>query len=186
MSAHPQEAALVRAAKQGDRESFAELARHYQGPLYGFCYWNLRTTQDAEDAVQATLLKALEHLDQLEDDTRFRPWLYRIATNVCLAERRRAGRLSPLPGDDGPDPLPHGGPAPTEALRRREIREALQRALGTLSPIQREALWLFHFEHLPYASICDILSICPAAARKRVFDAVERLRHELQAYRSLL
>ena len=186
MDAHPLEASLVRAAREGDRESFAELAVFYQGPLYGYCYLILRTRQDAEDAVQTTLLKALEYLDRLKDDTRFRPWLYRIATNVCLGEYRRVRRLSPLPDDDGPAPLADGGQGPTEAWDCREIHEVLQRALGTLSPIQSRALWLAYFEELPYASIGEILGIRPGTARKRVCDAVERLRHELQPYRSLL
>jgi RNA polymerase sigma-70 factor (ECF subfamily) len=84
------------AALAGDQAAFTALTGRYRRELHVHCYRLLGSFEDAEDAVQETLLRAWRHLTSFEGRSSFRAWLYRIATNVCLSDRQRARRDPPL------------------------------------------------------------------------------------------
>jgi RNA polymerase sigma-70 factor (ECF subfamily) len=144
----------------------------YRRELTGYCYRMLGTPQDAEDAVQDTLLRAWRSLDRFEDRAGLRPWLYRIATNVCLDMLKGRGRRA-LPMDIAPvgtvqgwepsqqlalgatrpeatwvQPIPDhlvssaGGDPADVAVSRESIRLAFIAALQHLAPRQRAVLIL--------------------------------------------
>ena len=83
---------LIAGARAGDSEAFRELTEPYRRELQVFCYRMLGSLQDAEDALQDTLLGAWQGLEGFEGRASIRTWLYRIATNRCLNARRSAGR----------------------------------------------------------------------------------------------
>jgi RNA polymerase sigma-70 factor, ECF subfamily len=103
---------LLKAAAAGDDGAFAELVEPHRRPLHAHCYRMLGSVQDAEDAVQETLLRAWRSHSSFEGRSSLRSWLYTIATSVCLRSiERRPGRV--LPVDYGPpgDPYqPFGEP----------------------------------------------------------------------------
>lgn len=99
---------LLQAARAGDREAFAGLVEPHRAELQLHCYRMLGSLQDAEDALQETLLSAWVGLAGFEGRASIRTWLYRIATNRCLNQLRSAGRR-PLRAD----PLPVPAPEPT-------------------------------------------------------------------------
>src|SRR5262249_59433469 len=76
---------------------FRTLAQPYLRELHLHCYRMLGTVQDAEDAVQETLLRAWRHLDGYASRSSFRSWLYRIATNTCLTAAARPQNAPPPP-----------------------------------------------------------------------------------------
>jgi RNA polymerase sigma-70 factor (ECF subfamily) len=103
--------ALLTAARAGDGGAFALLAEPVRHELRVHCYRMLGSPEDAEDAVQETLLRAWSRLDSYEGRASLRAWLYGIATHVCLdALRRRKARAWPTelvgPADPGGEPLP--------------------------------------------------------------------------------
>ena len=134
-----------------DQGHFSALVEPHRRELQAHCYRMLGSLPDAEDAVQEAFLKAWRGLDGLKDSSRARPWLYRIATNVCLdAIERRPKRVMPAdlgppagPGDDVSEPLVESiwiGPYPDEDLgvadgdtapdARYEQREAVELAFA--------------------------------------------------------
>jgi RNA polymerase sigma-70 factor (TIGR02960 family) len=103
---------LVTRARAGDSGAFRELTEPHRRELQVHCYRMLGSLQDAEDALQETLLAAWQGLDGFEGRASIRTWLYRIATNRCLNARRSAGRRSAkewdMPAVEPPEPTRFG------------------------------------------------------------------------------
>jgi RNA polymerase sigma-70 factor, ECF subfamily len=99
---------LLDAARAGDEDAFRRLIEPHRGELHAHCYRMLGSVQDAEDALQDTLLRAWRGLPRFAGRSMLRSWLYRIATNACLdVIGRRPQRV--LPVDFGPSADPHDG-----------------------------------------------------------------------------
>src|SRR6201991_173160 len=99
---------LISRAQAGDGEAFQKLTEPHRAELQAHCYRMLGSFQDAEDALQETLLAAWLGLGGFEERASLRTWLYRIATNRCLNARRSAGRRQArewnVPGVQPPEP----------------------------------------------------------------------------------
>ena len=99
---------LIARARAGDGEAFRELTEPYLRELQVHCYRMLGSFEDAEDALQNTLLAAWQSLGGFEGRASLRTWLYRIATHRCLDERRAASRRPAkewdVPGVEPPEP----------------------------------------------------------------------------------
>ena len=143
----------------------AEELEHYRRELVGYCYRMLGSIYEAEDAVQDTMLRAWRALPRFEDRAGLRPWLYRIATNVCIdmlkGRSRRALPMDVAPvaagelrrGDARPEAtwiqpapdslvLPPDGDPAERAVSRESVRLAFIAALQHLAPRQRAVLIL--------------------------------------------
>lgn len=103
---------LMARARSGDGDAFRGLTDPYRRELQVHCYRMLGSLQDAEDAVQETLLAAWQGLDRFEGRASIRTWLYRIATNRCLNARRSASRRLAkewdMPAVEPPEPTGFG------------------------------------------------------------------------------
>jgi RNA polymerase sigma-70 factor (TIGR02960 family) len=103
---------LMSRARAGDGDAFRELTEPYRRELHVHCYRMLGSFQDAEDALQDTLLAAWQGLGGFEGRASLRTWLYRIATNRCLNARRSASRRPAkewdVPEVEPPEPTRHG------------------------------------------------------------------------------
>jgi RNA polymerase sigma-70 factor, ECF subfamily len=86
---------LLSRAVQGDEDAFRELTDRYRRELQFHCYRILGSMQDAEDALQETMVSAWRGLARFEERSPLRAWLYRIATNRCMDALRDAGRRPP-------------------------------------------------------------------------------------------
>jgi RNA polymerase sigma-70 factor (TIGR02960 family) len=190
---------LIGRVKAGDEHAFRQLIGPYQGELQLHCYRILGSAQDAEDALQETLLAAWRGLAQFEGRSSVRTWLYRVATNCCLKALRSASRRPPVnwppPGVEIPPPSRMGEviwlqPYPDMLLEgladatpgpeaRYEATEAISlafvTALQTLPPRQRAALILrdvLGFSTSQVAGILDSSEDSAASALKRARAAM--------------
>src|SRR3954465_2079315 len=138
---------LVSRSREGDHCAREELFHRHWGIAYRVAYRLLGHEQDALDAVQEALLKALTHLDDFDGRSGFRTWLLRIVTNAALDAGRRRGRrstvsLSLVDGEiQGNEPTCDDDPA--HGLHRQDLRRILDSALDRLSPPLRAAFVLF-------------------------------------------
>jgi RNA polymerase sigma-70 factor (ECF subfamily) len=185
-----------------DQQVFAEQLEPHRRELHAHCYRMLGSVQDAEDAVQETLLKAWRALEKFEGRSSLRSWLYSIATNVCLRMiEQRPTRVLPI--DYGPPSDPHGplgppvlesrsiepypdgglgdGPAGPEA--RYEQREAVElafiAALQHLPARQRAVLILRDVLGFSGAEVANALDTTPASVYSLLQRAHARLDERL-------
>src|SRR6266498_1702284 len=85
----PEEADVVSLARDGDAKAFAELVRRYEGKIFRLAQHITQNREDAEDVLQETFLKAYEHLDQFQGNSKFYTWIVRIAVNQALMKLRK-------------------------------------------------------------------------------------------------
>ncbi|NIR02113.1 MAG: sigma-70 family RNA polymerase sigma factor, partial [Gemmatimonadales bacterium] len=166
---------LVRRAIAGDQEAFGELAERCRPWLYGLCFRLVGDGLTAEDLVQETFVRGIRDLWQLRDETRFRPWLTRVAVNVCRMHlRRRLGRPQEdvLPDDPG------------ACCQAQRSSEGSVDALLTLPASHRRILALYYGEGLSHRELSEALSLSASAVKSRLHRARERLRKEMLAMMS--
>jgi RNA polymerase sigma-70 factor (ECF subfamily) len=168
---------LVVKARAGDPGAFRELVERHAGRLFQLAYRITGNEQDAEDAVQESFLRAYRQIGHFKADSSFGTWLYRIASNCALDTIRRRGSQ---PGVENPSrQTPSDSPTPERAALGGEIRERMELALSELSPVERAAFVLRHFEGMGMEEIGQALRCEPGAARHSVFRAVKKLRKAL-------
>ena len=141
--------------------------------MYRFCYRMLRNEQDARDCTQDTLMKVMRHLDRFKPQLRFSTWVFGIARNTCIDEYRRRKRLVSLPPDRD---VKDNSPSPLDETSRSGRAARLHEAMAQLPDMYREILVLYHFEHLKYSEIADVLNIPMGTVMNRIFRARKRLR----------
>ena len=166
------EAALVRAARNGDREAFMQLVRVHQAGVRAFARGLLGDRVLAEDIAQEAFLRAWRGLGAFRGDAAFATWLYTITRRVALDEvRRRAVRT--VPADEVAELADRRAGDPV-------LRGDLERALGALEPAQREAFLLVVVLGLSYLEAGGLTG-CPAGTvASRVFRARTRLATALR------
>ena len=125
---------LISKARAGDGDAFRELIQPHRRELQVHCYRMLGSFQDAEDALQDTLLAAWQAFAGFEERASLRTWLYRIATNRCLNARRSASRRPPkewdVPGVAPPEPTRLGEVAWLEPYPDTFLEGAIDLPLG--------------------------------------------------------
>src|SRR6266508_3452562 len=83
------EDALVAHAREGNTRAFGELVRRYERKIFRLAQHITQNREDAEDVLQETFLKAYEHLDQFQGNSKFYTWIVRIAVNQALMKLRK-------------------------------------------------------------------------------------------------
>ncbi|MHC4469758.1 MAG: RNA polymerase sigma factor [Planctomycetota bacterium] len=176
---------LARAARAGDREAYGHLVTRYQGHVYGLAWSIAGEWPDAQDIAQETFVRAWCHLDGLREPGRFPAWLRRVAFSVTMSWlkvhrprlfRRLDGRVD-LAGLDVPD----FRPGPSETLMRRELADAVLRAVADLPSRYRIPLTMFHLDGLSFKKVAEFLDIPIGTARSLVFRARKKLKAVLAA-----
>src|SRR5215470_13711376 len=142
MSVQTDEAALIRAAQEGDQDAFEQLVRAYDQSVLRLAMNLLRSPEDARDVYQEAVLRVYRNLDSFRFDCSFHTWLYRIVTNICLDQLRkrkvRKEEPSVVETSEGPvdrmDAFEEEGPHadPERSVWNQELRRRIEAALEDL------------------------------------------------------
>jgi len=164
---------LVKRARRGDVDAFGALVERYERPMYATACSLLRSEWDAADAVQESFTEAFEHMGELRDPDRFRPWLSRIVVNKCNQKFRDSARLYLV--EEPPD-----RPAPADPVSREESFDLIQ-AVRQLDDDHRATVALRYFCDLKIDEVAEALG-CPAGTVKsRLNRALAKLQLTLGA-----
>ncbi len=155
------------------------LYERYARQIYGFCYQQLGSREEAEDAVQTTFLNAFRGLSRGVSPEAEAAWLYKIAHNVCLTRRRAAGRRRRVEAPSDIQALQDFVAAP-QRMGADELIE-LQEALAAMPSSQRKAILLREWRGLSYCEIADELELTQSAVETLIFRARRSLARGLEA-----
>ena len=162
---------LTRRACGGDERAFAAIFRRYHQPLYRFCLAIVGNPEDAQDALQNTMVKVMRALPGEERKIELKPWLYRIAHNEAIDLLRRRRETRQL---DAELAAPGYGLAEDAATRER-LRQLLT-DLHALPERQREVLVMRELAGLEFEEIGAALGTSDAVARQTLYEARQSLR----------
>lgn len=171
------DAALVRRVLDGDKRAFTVLVDRHSPTCLRFATRMLGNREDAEDALQESLIRAYRALGSFDHRASFRTWLLTILVNQCrtLAARRTKRLRRVIVDDEALEQasVDHGA----EAL---DINHEIERALDVLDALQREAFLLKHVEQLEYDTMAEITGVGVSALKMRVKRACAKLQSVLR------
>jgi RNA polymerase sigma-70 factor (ECF subfamily) len=162
---------------------FEELALPLFDALYNFACWLVHDSNDAEDLVQETYLKALRSFTSFQPGTNFRAWMFRILRNNFLSSCSKLERRMTVAMDseeDGPE-LAVDRETPETILMNRFNSQLVQRAIDDLPVHYREALLLCEVEEMSYQDIAEILTIPMGTVMSRLARARKAVRESLRS-----
>ena len=173
----PDDDALVQQARQVDADAFRGLVERHGARVFRLAWRITGDEATAEDAVQETFLRAWRSLRRFDARASFGTWLHRIAVNTAVEMIRKRRPETQM---EEPEPLPSDEPGPERAALSQEVQRTVRTALGELSPMERTAFVLRHFEGRPIAEICRHLGLRESAGKQAIFRAVRKLRRALE------
>jgi RNA polymerase sigma-70 factor (ECF subfamily) len=184
------EAAVVAQARTGDAKAFNELLRRYERKIFRLALHITQNREDAEDVLQETFLKAYEHLDQFQGQSKFYTWIVRIAVNQALMKlrKRKSDRSVSLDEtiDTGEDTVAREIAAwdenPEQQYGREELNQILTSAVDGLTPIYRAVFVLRDVDGLSTEETAEALELSVPAVKSRLLRARLQLRDKLTRY----
>jgi len=183
------EAALITRVRSGDHEAFYDLVRPHERGIYLAALSIVHNDADAEEVIQETILKAFKAIGRFREEAKFSTWIFQIAINESRMKLRKDRRHlydsldEPVKGEEQGDYIPRDfadwREIPSEALENARLREALAKALASLSPKYRQVLVLRDIEHLNIAETAKVIGISEAAVKTRLLRARLQMRDAL-------
>jgi RNA polymerase sigma-70 factor (ECF subfamily) len=179
------DAALMVRVRRGDRAAFAALYDRNARSVVNFVFRFVQDRARAEELAQEIFLKLHRGAAAYTPTARFKTFLFRIAANHCLNERRRGEYRLSLEELDGEatgarQPRASLAESPAEALVGRELEAALGEALAALPPRERIAFSLCRFEGMAYRDIAEALDTTEAAVKSLIHRATVAVARQLE------
>jgi RNA polymerase sigma-70 factor (ECF subfamily) len=178
------------ALRAGDKEEFARMVETYSGLIFRLAFKMLNNTEDAEDILQETFIKAYRSLKGFDGRARLSTWLYRIATNEALMKLRKKNPNiisidEPVETDEGerePLQIVDWCCLPEGELMNSENRAYLDKAIDNLPQTLKVVFLLRDIEGLSTQEVVETLNLSETAVKTRLSRARLRLREELSVY----
>jgi RNA polymerase sigma-70 factor (ECF subfamily) len=181
---------LVALATAGDLDCFNQLVARWERPIYALAYRTLGREEDARDVVQEAFLRAFRGLRGFRGQAKFSSWLYRITLNLCRDWIRRERRAPVVQLPEGIDPIEVADErvAPAESVEdlvaRKQMSEAVARAMSELPEEQRVAILLKEYHGLTFQEIADQLDCPLSTVKTRLYQGLSVLRRRLERRQS--
>ena len=175
---------LIENCLAGRPEAFGQLVDRYQNRLFHSLLHLLGSTEDAQDAAQDAFVQAYEKLSGFRGQSQFYSWLFRIAYNLAVSEKRKTRRMSfslDAQRDSSGLELSDGNPTnePSYAMDVADRQRLVQEALFEMSEEFRTVLILKEMDGMSYEDIADVLNIPLGTVRSRIHRARVELREKL-------
>jgi RNA polymerase sigma-70 factor, ECF subfamily len=168
---------LLEELRGGSQSAFAEVYHQFSGGVFAYCVKILGDRQLAEDVVQETFLKVMQHAHMVEKSISFKSWIYRIARNEALMLLRKTRSNGTI--DDG---SVWDEETPIHQVLVAERAEAINRMLDKLKREYREVLVLLVYEGMSYAEIAQVTGASESSVKSRVFRARKEMIDRLKEY----
>lgn len=167
----------VRECQNGDEAAGSYLVDLQWSRVHAFAYRLCMNATDAEDITQETFLRALKSIHSYKPDGQFKAWLFRIATNLYLDQKKALRNRDVVTTElEREDPR---SADPVGKEEQRELVEALLEAMEELSKEQKVVVLLRAIEHMDYPAIATMLSTKESTARWHMYEARRILRQKL-------
>ena len=177
------DAELVRQARAGRTEAYAELVRRWAGRVTALCHARVRHGHVADDLAQETLLRGFRSLASLTDPDRFGPWLCGIALRVCLdwlkSKQNKQIPFRVLGPDHRPEDCCDERADGTGDLERADERRRILEEVEALPEDYRRVVMLFYYEDMTYRELGRLLGVSPPTVNARLTKARALLRARL-------
>jgi len=167
---------LMTALARDDLDALGELVRRHQAKAVALANRILQRQDLAEDIAQESFLRIWRNAKRYRGAARFTTWLYRIVSNLCMDQKRRAKRAPAELPEESVDPIQAAPDAPVETA---EIRERVRRAVAALPERQRTVLVLHRYEELSHAEIAEVTGWSASAVESLLVRAYAALRQAL-------
>jgi len=184
------ESADLALARGGDVKAFSDLIRRYEGKIFRLAQHITQNREDAEDVLQETFLKAYEHLDQFQGNSKFYTWIVRIAVNQALMKLRKRKTDRSVSLDEGIDTgedivvreIAAWDEDPEKQFSREELGRILDEAVQSLAPPYRTVFVLRDIEELSTEETAEALDLSIPAVKSRLLRARLQLREKLTRF----
>ena len=173
---------LLRRAGEGDQAAFLELYDRHRQPIFRFAFRLLGEVDTAEDITHDCFLSLIRKPENFRPGrASLRTYLFAAARNLALKHFRSTGRETGLDEVTEEPQLP-SRQGPLRKLLDEELATEVRRAVGSLPPLQREAVILFEYEGLSLNDVAEITGADVGAVKGRLYRARERLKTILRPY----
>lgn len=176
---------LVKQSQQGNTRAFEQLVNIYQDKIYTLCCQLTGNRADAEDLAQNAFIKAYRSLPSFRNEADFGTWLYRIAVNLSINEKRKRKPEvyldSPVQTREGEMPrmVASDTDSPEDVYEKKEFREMIREALGELSAEHKAVLVLREIQGYSYEEIAVMLDCSLGTIKSRINRARQTLKKEI-------
>ena len=175
---------LVARSIGGDHDSFNELVKRWERPIFALAYRQIGREEDARDVCQETFLRAYRALNSFRGQAKFSTWLYRIAINLCRDWMRRERRAPVVQTPEDVDLMDlaaarEGSETIEDRVARHDLSRAVERAMALLPDEQRTAIVLKEYQGLTFREIADLVGCPLSTVKTRLYQGLTVLRREL-------
>lgn len=180
------EVELARALSAGEPQAFERFVDHFRSKIFHYSLMMCGQPDDAEEVAQETLLKVFQNFDHLREPEHVRAWIFRIAKNACLMQRRKSVfapehelSVEELPPSSE---ITDSASLPEDELQQSEVRAVLHQVISELPPAYRCVVLLRDIEQLSTEETAQILDLSAEAVKTRLHRARLAMRQKLDCY----